>query len=305
MKKFIMALPFVIIAHQTFASGYLTSVSGEENINRRLEQYEETFAQLTEDRENLSFRDLAYFAGYFERSFQDPLTAEQNVRVEVLKEGYRQKVMTQPGHAKAVSRRLLSSSEIPGEVGIFRDTSYRSIPHEMTVLSYIKSHESVCEIARFLKDRRGEPGYPRVFKIGDESHPSLAFWASFTLSGMGLEGIPQAEMRSFGPEVMKTPELVTGRWVKWWEEIEAEQRTFSFPDDPQVYDINGPVKEDQSARPRPHKDSEQIKITGESRSAGESAGRSVISFREFFLAAGILVILALVLRWFLKRKCAV
>jgi len=299
MKTFIEATVLLIfIFSRVFASGQApNTVSGEEDINQRLDQLEKTL----DSRDTLRFENLAHLAGYFQMSLEGPLSERQQARVEALKDGYRQHVMTEPGHAKDVLYRLLASPQIPGRIGNYRMAVYNSPPYEFHVLKFIKSHESVCQIARFLEDRRGERGYPKLSGQGDKSVPSLAFWASYTLSEMGLDGIPYAEMMSFGPEILETPELVTSRWVKWWEEIEGGQRTFSFPDDPQVYDINGPVTEEQSARPRPHKDRKQIQIPGKSGADGGRSEESLISFREFSLAAGVLVILGVGLLRFIKK----
>ncbi|MEJ6648676.1 MAG: hypothetical protein QNL24_15285 [Akkermansiaceae bacterium] len=217
-------------------------IVGVENINKRLDAYENIFSERSENPDLEDFNVLSIFAGYAYLNLQPPFTEEQNARIEGLKNAYRSKVMTQPGHAKLTAQILRSRSVSTDHQSTFQWKLRNQEPTQLEILKFIKSHEAVSEIASFLRDRRGEKGFSRLKNQKIESTPSFGFWAAYALWQMEFENPPDIPMNGHVLHYLKEPEKFTGPWLEWWQEIENGERTFSFKGDSQVFDVSGPLK---------------------------------------------------------------
>ena len=113
-----------------------------------------------------------------------------------------------------------------------------------SILKEMPSPETVRVLGEMLGDE--EDGYEK------EKNPdrNLDFWAAGALSALGIESPPipleNPDYWRYGdPARLKA-------WRLWYGPVKAGNRTFRFEGDPQVYDLNGPVREvrDTSQRPR-------------------------------------------------------
>jgi hypothetical protein len=296
------ALFFFLLTGNTLA-GPSSGVWGDENINKRLDQREAMFSKLTENPDNMKFRNLAGYAGLNFLELQRPLTDEQNTRVDLLKQAYREKVMTQPGHAKAVADDLRSFRKSLNHQRTFFWKMKMQAPDQLKTLEYIKSHESALEIASFLKDRRGERGFPKQSHQKEGSTPSYGFWAATTLFEMKFENPPDIATNGHALAYLKEPGTFTGPWAEWWQEIEDGKRTFQFKGDPQVYNINGPVPADRANR-APHNTGQRLNISGKNSPVAQGSEEANIPLKNLVLPIALILILGIGLRWFHTSKKA-
>ena len=136
-------------------------------------------------------------------------------------------------------------------------TRYRGWNFE--TLKEMPSPETVRVLGEMLGTE--EDGYGH----GAESDPKLRYRAAAALCQLGVENPPSP------PRIeelwTRAKDYDLKAWRLWYGQVKAGNRTFRFEGDPQVYDLNGPVREvrDPSQRPRQSGPSSPAESDGETR----------------------------------------
>lgn len=107
-------------------------------------------------------------------------------------------------------------------------------PHLFQIMEELRSPNIVGLLGEMLEDERNPwKDTPR----SDVGFPATnATYATQALTHLGIDGLPEISLKG-----MQNRAAAKEQWKLWFAQVKAGTRTFRFKDDPQEYNLQGPV----------------------------------------------------------------
>lgn len=201
-----------------------------------------------------------------------------------------------PGYAESIQEKLDVARDAFREGELDASSYVWTVGTELKYFDDLTLHGTVTVLGSYLDDRSKDvPRLSNGLQPPDREF-STAEFAVRALGGLPLKNPPEP---IDGSVYRAAPELMIDRWIEWWAEVEAGERTFQFTDHSTIYSAEGVVGQARATAPDQPRPAFADRVAGIRREAvpdGSSEGVTRV-----FLLGGV-ALAAVALGWWYVRR---